>query len=605
MISARPIAPKFGHLTTGLVIPVTHRASKFGAFESKNIMTPKDASTHRPSSALPDWRLVGTALGFAAALAACGGAASEKAEVPPVSDRDAVRLADQASFGPTPALLADIHGRGIEGWVNSQMALGKSRYTSGQGDEVHRHAGAGKFCDTQDSSCLREAESTSPLLGDFYRNALTQPDQLRQRVAFALQQIVVVSGTKLTGTYGFRNYYNDLLANALGNYRDVLKKVALSPLMGDFLNNANNDKAAPNENFARELMQLFSIGNCALNLDGSLAGGSCTLTHTNAEVRSYAYALTGWTYPAGGARRDGCAPAGLNCTYYGGDMVPVAAFHDNAQRKLLSGATVAAGSTAESALDTVLDSLMAHPSMGPFIGKQLILHLVTSNPSPAYVARVATAFNAGRDGAVGSGVKGDLAATVHAVLLDPEARGGAEAAQAGKLREPALLFAGVLRGLNGRTDGEALGTGWGDLMRQHVFRPTSVFNYFKPEYPVPGTALEGPEFSIHGEGAALERLNFLDWLLAGGAAPKPTVANPLGTRVDLSGFMGDASDPARLVDRLSLLALGEALPTAARDKAIAAVAEWPADDRAGNWQLDRVKTAAYLVYASPDYQVQR
>ena len=178
-----------------------------------------------------------------------------------------------------------------------------SRYTRGGDDSVHKHTAAGDFCATRGADCWRDWQSTEPLLWDFYRNAISQPDQLRQRVAFALQQIVVVSGIEVSGTYGFRKYHNDLMDLSFGNYRDVLRKVTLSPLMGDFLNNANNDKDAPNENYARELLQLFSIGTCELEADGALKTGKCVPTYDNETVRSYAYALTGWTYPAGGVSR--------------------------------------------------------------------------------------------------------------------------------------------------------------------------------------------------------------------------------------------------------------------------------------------------------------
>lgn len=545
----------------------------------------------------------------AALLAACGGGSGtdSTADGAPggagaqrLAPREAVRLADQASFGATEALLADLQAQGAEAWVTAQLALRTSRYTSGADGAIHRHAGPGAYCDDRGPECLQEAASTAPLLTDFYRNALDQPDQLRQRVAFALQQIVVVSGRNLQGTYGFRNYYNDLLDNALGNYRDLLRRVALSPVMGDYLTFVNNDRDAPNENFGRELMQLFSIGTCALEPDGSLTSGHCIPTYTNETVRNYAFALTGWTYPAGGARRPGCAPAGLNCLSYDGDLVAAPAFHDPNARPLLSGRTVPAGSSPEQALEVVLDSLMAHPNIGPFIGRQLILHLVTSNPAPDYVARVAAAFDTGRHGSAGSGVKGDLAATVHAVLLDPAARTEGDPARAGQLREPALLFTGVLRGLGGHTDGGVLGPVWGEPMRQHLFRPTSVFNYYRPGYPVPGTDLEGPEFGIHGEGAAIARLNFLDSLLGTGADPAAATA------VDPTAFLDAADDPAALVDRLAGIAIGAPLPEPARGRAIDAVAvHAPGGDAGDTWRADRVRTAAYLVYAAPDYQVHR
>ena len=530
-----------------------------------------------------------------------------------VTQRDAVRLADQATFGPTEALISTIQSQGINAWLGNQFTLNNSKYTSGMGGEIHQFTGSGEFCAGKGGNCWRDWSSTTPLLWDFYRNAVNQPDQLRQRVALALQQIVVVSNLEVSGTYGFRNYQNSLLDNAFGNYRQVLKKVALSPVMGDFLNNANNDKASPNENFSRELLQLFALGTCELNLDGSLKGGACMPTYSNEQVRAYAYALTGWTYPAGGATPWGCWPSGLNCRYYGntsgnsngGDMVAVASYHDSAERKLLSGVTVAAGSNAATALDAVLDSVMNHPNMAPFIGKQLIQHLVSSNPSAAYVGRVASAFNSGKHAGFGSGQRGDLTATVAAVLLDAEARGDSAARTGGKLREPVQMMAGVLRALNGYTDGDPLGWWWGENFRQHMFRPPSVFNFYSPTYPVAGTSLIGPSFGIHSANAALERLNFLTYLLDwGGSTPSADVPNAIGTKVDLTAFEADAADAAKLVDRLSALALGRKLAAAPRDKVIAAVSRLTqANDT--NWKANRLKTAAYLVFASPDYQVLR
>jgi uncharacterized protein (DUF1800 family) len=470
------------------------------------------------------------------------------------------------------------------------------------------------FCDRAPyagANCWRDWFSTEPLLWDFYRNAINGPDQLRQRVAFALQQIVVVSNLEVSGTYGFRNYHNMLLQNAFGNYRQVLKRVTLSPVMGDFLNNANNDKAAPNENFARELLQLFSIGTCELNADGSLKTGRCVNTYDNAAVRNYAYALTGWTYPAGGRASWGCWPQGLNCTYYGGDMVGAPAFHDANARTLLQGVSKPAGSNPAAALELVLDSLMNHPNTAPFIGKQLIQFLVSSNPTPAYVQRVSTAFASGRFSAggisFGTGQRGDLAATVAAVLLDAEARGDApRAATSGRLREPVLLMTGALRALNGRSDGAALGWWWGDTFRQHVFRPPSVFNYYPPDYPVAGTALVGPAFGIHNANAALERLNYMTYLLDwGGSQPEANVPNAIGTQVVLDAFLRDAPNAATLVDRLSRLAVGAALPEPQRTNVVNAVQYWTSSTDSANWQRQRVRTAAYLVFGSPNYQVQR
>ncbi len=523
--------------------------------------------------------------------------------------RNASRLAMQASFGNTEALTAEIKAKGASSWIASQMLLASSRYSSGGNASVHQNASQTDYCDLAahaGENCWRDNYSTTPLVWDFYRNAMTRPDQLRQRVAFALQQIVVVSGIDADGTYGFRNYQNTLLDNAFGNYRQVLKKVALSPVMGDFLDNVNNDRDAPNENFAREFLQLFSVGTCLLNADGSLRGGACAPTYDNDTVRAYAYALTGWTYPAGGATSWGCWPEGTHCRFHNGDMVAVASRHDTSARQLLSGTSLRAGLTAPAALEVVLDSLMAHPNTAPFIGKQLIQHLVSSNPSPAYISRVSAAFTSGKYATFGTGQRGDLAATVAAVLLDAEARSTTVTATGGKLRDPVLMFTSVLRGLNGQSDGDALGWWWGEGLREHVFRPPSVFNFYSPTFPVAGTTLVGPSFGIHNAVSAVERLNFLTYLLEWGGSDRASdVPNSTGTKIDLSRFTADAADAGKLVDRLSLIATGQALPTATRTEIIKAVTWWTASTDKANWQSNRVKTAAYLVFATPNFQVER
>lgn len=531
-----------------------------------------------------------------------------------MTQRDAVRLADQATFGATEALLSEMRSQGAAAWVASQLGSNSSRYTSGNGDAVHADVQAVFLCDRAPyagPNCWRDWFSSMPLVWDFYRNATTQPDQLRQRVAFALQQIVVVSGLEINGTYGHRNYQNMLLDNAFGNYRNVLKKVALSPVMGDYLNNANNDKAAPNENFARELLQLFSIGTCKLNTDGTLEGGNCIPAYNNEIVRNYAFALTGWTYPAGGKTSWGCWPQGTNCQYYGGDMVPLAARHDGSARALLSGVSKAANTNAAEALERVLDSLMNHPNMAPFIGKQLIQFLVSSNPSPAYVQRVAATFASGTFASAGrsfgAGQRGDLAATVAAVLLDPEARGdNTPSANAGRLRDPVQHFTAALRAFNGATDGDALSWWWGDSMRQHMFRPPSVFSYYAPDYPVPGTSLIGPAFGIHNANTALGRLNFLVYLFDwNGSDATAAVPNAVGTKIKTDAFIADAADAAKLVDRISNLALGAPLPSAQRTAVIRAVEGWNSQTDSQAWQARRVHTAAYLIFGSPNYQIQR
>jgi len=528
-----------------------------------------------------------------------------------VAQRDAVRLADQATFGPTEAMVRQIRQMGMERWVMLQLQTYPSRYVSGGSDAIHRHTDLNSgFCDSRGSNCWRDWYSSSPLLWDFYRNATTGPDQLRQRVALALQQLLVISNLEVSGTYGLRNYHNMLLEQAFGNYRDMLRSVILSPVMGDYLNNANNDRDAPNENFARELLQLFSIGTCELNIDGSLRTGTCQPTYDNDDVRAYAYALTGWTYPAGGSSPWGCWPSGTNCRHYGGNMVAVAARHNTQTLSLLSGVSLGSGHTASQALERVLDSLMLHPNTAPFIGRYLIQHLVTSNPSPAYVARVAQAFQEGRFRSIGSGRAGDMKATVAAILLDGEARNPSVPDYAGRLREPIQLFTGVIRLLNGHTDGDALGWSWGEGLQQHVFRSPSVFNFYAPDYPLAGTTLAGPAFGIHNANTALNRLNYINYLVFwGGSSASASVPGALGTQVNLSAFTSSATDAQQLVDRIALLALGEVLPSAQRTLVVNAVEAYPVQTSSPAARetslINRVRQAAYLVLATPQYHLIR
>jgi len=532
-----------------------------------------------------------------------------------ISLADANRLAQQATFGPNEAMVADIQARGAAAWLKAQMELKTSRYTSGGDDSIDRHRDTkGAFCDTpphdQEPDCWVRYRTPEPLREDFFRNATTQDDQVHQRAALALQHIFVISSVTILRTYGLRNYFNGLMDNALGNYRDVLRTVAMSPVMGDYLNNVNNDKAAPNENFAREQLQLFSLGPCKLEMDGTLTGGSCQPVYDNDMVREYAYAMTGWTFPPGGGDYRTCRLPGSNCQFYTGDMVVVPSFHDTNARTLLSGVTVPAGSTAPQALELVLDSIMAHPNIGPFVAYRMIQHFVTSNPSKEYVTRVATAFDKGRyssDGVpFGNGTKGNLRAVIAAVLLDPEARSSAYASSTkGFLRDPIMFFTGTLRGLNGKSDGRNMGD-WGEILHEDIFSPPSVFDFYLPSYPVAGTDLVGPQFGIHNANSALDRLNFLNFLLFdGGAKAIKKDPNSLGTQIDDTAFLSSADDPDALVDRLSLVAFGHVLPTVSRQPVIDAVGYWNEANAKNEWRHKRVFTAAYLVYGSPNYEVQR
>src|SRR5580698_3127911 len=265
---------------------------------------------------------------------------------------------------------------------------------------------------------------------------LTAQDQLRQRVAFALSQIFVIGGAKVTDPTGYTNYLQLLENDAFTNYRQIMQDVTLSPAMGDWLDMVNDGKPNTsqgdhaNENYAREFMQLFTIGTAQLNPDGSYqldSGGNQIPTYTQNTVEAFALAYTGWTYPLA----PGATQRTYNPAYWTGPMVAVDSNHDTTAKQLLvypavsGGGMLPAGQSAAQDLQGALDNVFNHPNVGPFVSNQLIQHLVTSNPSPAYIQRVASVFNDN-----GSGVRGDMKALITAVLIDPEARRGDDPASA-------------------------------------------------------------------------------------------------------------------------------------------------------------------------------
>ncbi|HLX25272.1 MAG TPA: DUF1800 family protein, partial [Usitatibacter sp.] len=376
------------------------------------------------------------------AAIACLIASACASAAPVLMDKaDAVRLVEQGTFGPTDALVAHVQAIGAQGWLNEQFAAPPSQYPS----FAYVPPGAQVFCATNSNpNCIRDNYSLFLLQNAFFRNALSGPDQLRQRVAFALSQILVTSGVVVNMPYGMARYQQMLLDHAFGNFSDVLTEVTLSPVMGDYLNMVNNDKSNgtvnPNENYAREILQLFSIGVWELNPDGTQkldATGSPIPTYPQAIIDGYANLFTGWTYPP----LPGATPRNHNPKNFSSDMVGVAAEHDFGVKVLMNSAVDTPGKSMPNDLAFGIQSIMQHPNVGPFIGKQLIQKLVTGNPSPAYVARVGAVFNDD-----GTGVKGNLRAVVNAILMDPEARGDAQsAATYGKLREPVLFVTGAAR----------------------------------------------------------------------------------------------------------------------------------------------------------------
>jgi len=510
---------------------------------------------------------------------------------------DAVRLLEQSTFGPNDTLLAHVQSIGTQAFLDEQFATPASQYPA------FKYVPAGQqatFCPTDpDPQCARDYYSLFLLQNGFFQNALSANDQLRQRVAFALSQILVTSGTDINLAYGMAKYQQIFLDNAFGNYEAILTKVTLSSVMGDYLNMVNNDKPAdgvsPNENYAREVMQLFSIGVWELNQDGTLildANGAPIPTYDQGDtVEGFAHVFTGWTYPV----LPGVPSRKHNPKNFLGDMVPVDSNHDKGAKTLLNGVILPAGQSIQSDLTNAIHNIFMHPNVGPFIGKQLIQKLVTGDPTPQYVSRVAAAFNNN-----GQGVRGDMKAVINAILTDPEARGAIKLdAGYGKLREPVLFMAAAARAVNTASDGVYFQQ-QSTQLGQRLFYPASVFNYYPPTYVLPETAVLAPEFAIQNSSTAINRYNFTNTLSFGTIAPLATLPGAIGTKPDWTALSALAGNPNALLDKLNVLLLHGTMPAAMRASIVTAINAVAATD-----PLTRAKTAFYLVVTSPQYQVER
>ena len=393
-------------------------------------------------------------------------------------------------------------------------------------------------------------------------------------------------------------YQQIFVDNAFGNYEDILTRVTLSSVMGDYLNMVNNDKPKPgvnpNENYARELMQLFSIGVWQLNQDGTQkldAYGAPIPSYGQDEIEGFAHVFTGWTYPA----LPGVPTRTHNPKNFLGDMVPVDSNHDKGAKLLLNGATLPAGGTIQSDLAAAIHNIFMHPNVGPFIGRQLIQKLVTGDPSAAYVSRVAAAFNNN-----GFGGRGDMKAVVSAILSDPEARtAGKGASSYGKLREPVLWMIAAARAVSTQSDGVYLAQQSAQLGQQ-LFYPASVFNYYPPTYLLPDTPYVAPELAIQNSSTAINRYNFANTLSFGTIAPLATLPGAIGTAPDWSALTPLSSDPTALLDRLDAQMMHGTMSPAMRSTIVPAINAIPASN-----PLTRAKTAFYLVITSTEYQVER
>ena len=510
------------------------------------------------------------------------------------STSDAIRFLEQSTWGPTPALIDHVKAVGFNRFLDEQFDAPASSYPTMTLFPTTRDEAT---CPAA-STCPRDNYTMYPLQNRFFVNALYGEDQLRQRVAFALHQIIVVSGVDITQPSWMAPYLQVLDRNAFGNYRQLLLEITLNPAMGNYLdikdNNSNaNSQTLPNENYAREILQLFSIGTVRLNIDGTQqldVNGQAIPAYTQDHVNNFARVFTGWRFAT--------APA-TGVPNYIEPMVAVQTNHDTAVKTLLNGRVLAAGQTAAKDLSDALDNIFEDENIGPFISKQLIQHLVTSNPSPAYVARVASVFNGA------SGARGDLKAVVRAILLDPDARGDQKIdASYGRLKHPAQYITNVLRAFNAKSaDLATLSDGYLNPqavnMGMDLFRPPSVFSYFSPSGTVPGGGgVRGPEFGLMTTSTALRRANFINTMAFGRIAVGTNA--PAGTSLDLAPLQALAGNPGQLVDSLNALLLHGSMSSEMRASIVTAVTAVAASN-----PLKRARTALYLVASSSQYQVER
>lgn len=570
---------------------------------------------------------------------------SDSFEDPELSRAQAVAFLTHATYGARPADVRQLQRVGFNQWLNQQLAYPPS---------LHRPR-VEAFVEVGQGERQRI----------WWDIALNADDQLRQRVAFALSEILVVSDQN--GDIGgqpvaLAEYYDILVRGAFGNYRNLLEDVTLSPVMGHYLSmfRSTRDEALgiePDENYAREVMQLFSIGLVELNTDGSVRTnnqGNLIPTYSQPEIVATAEALSGWNFADAAGDDGNCrpwewryppqnwlqamTPCPITEPFTSQEYDQPDSYHVTTAKTIVGGVNLPAGQTAEEDLADVLDTLFAHPNVGPFLGHRLIQRLVTSNPTPAYVGRVAQVFNDN-----GAGVRGDLGAVVRAILTDPEAI-DAEAnapVYAGKLREPVLRLTHLYRVYDADLDEACFDDDncWPGFIYQPEYfigqaslRAPSVFNFFKPDYAQPGSiaqlSLVSPEFQLATESQVLMVTNYFYRTLVSPSASPPQFSWRNQYQIRIDGLMPLASNPQQLVDRVSDDLLGRQLSGTIRQLIVDRITEIP------QWYEDRpwlahartpqedwgyaagttfeqavanrqVTEAIYYVITSPDYLIER
>jgi hypothetical protein len=521
---------------------------------------------------------------------------------------DRKRFMEQATFGPTPTLDARLRRIGLTTWLAEQFE--EPYPTNPYPNFILKPNDAQLGCPRDSPEyavCIRDYYSMYPVQNWFFKEALYGNAQLKHRVAWSLGQMWVISGVDTQQSSHMITYHQVLSKNSFDNYRNLMTEMTLNPGMGNYLDMVRSTKNNPNENFAREILQLFSIGLFMLNQDGTLqldGSGNPIPSYDQETVNNFTKVFTGWTLCENTAL---CPNRTTGAPNYKDPMLLIQNNHDTTAKTLLSypgavNTNIAPNLNGTTELHQALDNIFYHPNVAPFVSRFLIQHLVTSDPTPAYVGRVAAVFNNNN-----SNVRGDLKSVVRAILLDPEARGNVKTdPNYGKLREPVQLATNILRQFGARSaNGAAQSDGYINQiiapMGQNTFNSPTVFNYYTPDYIIPGTALNGPEFGILTTGTAIARANFVNTIVFG----RVNVGSlaPLGTSINLTEMQAlAAGDPSSnlLLDTLNQKLMHGTMSAQMKNTILTAVQAVPSTT-----PLVRAQTAIYLIATSSQYQVQR
>lgn len=498
---------------------------------------------------------------------------------PEITRAEAAVFLSQASFGATDESVQALQAADFETWIDQQFALptsGHLEYMLALPDFANN------------------AEARIARIDAFFNHAVNGEDQLRQRVVYALSQIMVVSENSGLSNQaeGLAHYYDLLGIHAFGNFRELMEAVTLSPSMGVYLSMLGNEKPntalniRPDENYARELMQLFTIGLVELNLDGSvvLSGGQPVPTYNQEIIEGFAHVFTGWTF-AGSPRFENPRANFL------APMVPFEEFHDTGEKQLLNGVLLPANQTAQQDLEAAMDNIFAHTNVAPFISKQLIQRLVTANPTPAYVARVASVFNDN-----GLGVKGDMRSVIKAILLDSEARGDNN----GKLIEPLIRLVALWRAYDASAaNGRYIFPNPEDFFAQAPLRSPSVFNFYSPSFAPSGEIadanLVSPEMEITNETTVASTNDVLAFSVFSSNTNNPDRENA-AISIDFSEHFASSGDGVALLDEVSLKLLGTPAPESLVAATLPLINQIPANN-----ETARVAEAIHAVVTSLEF----